>query len=100
MAVINPHRWSDEARAILVEAVVSGNDIVRIRGQQGTHLLVGERRFLEPGDDVRKKALWSAALGELEFAGSIAPVTLERSCYRVTRSGIDQYSKLDRTGPN
>ncbi|MCY3694011.1 MAG: hypothetical protein OXG77_02225 [Chloroflexi bacterium] len=91
-------RCSEEADAILKVAVEKGNDILRDRDRNGSIIRVADVQFLGPGDESRKSALWTAALGELESLGYAWPASTERGVFRITGRGRNYVAKITRAG--
>ncbi len=91
-------RCSEEADAILKVAVEMGSDILRIRDRNGSVIRVADVQFLGPGDELPKRAIWSAALGELEALGYAWPATSERGVFRVTGRGRNYVASASRSG--
>ena len=91
-------RCSEEADAILRVAVETGNDILRERDRNGSIIRVADVQFLGPGDDLRKRALWTAALGELEALGFAWPASNERAVFRITGLGRNYVANITRGG--
>ena len=91
-------RCSPEAEAILLVAVEHGADIMRNRDRGGSTISVADVRFLVPGDEPRKRALWTAALGEIEALGYAAPTTPAREVFQVTAHGRRYVAKVSQAG--
>ena len=89
-------RSSAEAEAILLAAVATGADIVRERGRDGSTISVGDAQFMGPGDGLPERALWNAALGEIEALGYATPTTTEREVFQVTPHGRRYVAKIRR----
>lgn len=89
-------RCSEEAEAILQTAVGTSNVILRERGRNGSIIRVADVLFLGPGDDLPKRAIWTAALGELEALGYAWPATPAREYFRVTGRGRNYVARTAR----
>ena len=93
-------RCSEEADAILHVAVETENPIFRERDRNGSIIRVADVQFLGPGDELSKRALWTAALGELEALGYAWPASAERGVFRITGRGRTYVAKTNRaSGP-
>jgi hypothetical protein len=90
-------RCSEEADAILRTAAETGNVILRERDRNGSVIRVADVQFLGPGDEQPKRAIWTAALGELEALGYAWPASAARDVFRVTGRGRSYIAKTART---
>jgi hypothetical protein len=85
---------SREAQVLLLEAVKSDGQILRLSAMSGTVVQAGGKNMAD--DSPRSIAIWDGAVNELEQFRFIQSAGLKRQVFRVTRDG---YEAAERFNP-
>ena len=93
-----PHRvmLSQEAKAILLEAV-AGDGVVMYVRTMGGQFIEASHKSMIPDQDPRTVALWVGGLEDLQRLGYVKGLGFEGEAFEVTREGYQAASELSET---